>query len=276
MKKLLLTLIALWISALMLNPNTAQAQCGCAENFETTFPEAVKAAPVVIEGQITSDFIEFGGDYNDSYKSSKITVYKILKGDINATEVELIEYNNLLVSTRCNEGAGIGVFILYPSDVTTTPRPEIAPQHKFKYKIMLGIGCNTVSYNKITFGESEKGYSPFGIKSMNDIRKKIYKSIYSITKKTYKELADLSKKAIGGDLINAKSENSQAVTISSISPNTLGAGTFDTLTIKGSGLTPEWLVEFRNPEKYNEEYIAIPTITILYAPIVLTIHSIRC
>lgn len=101
-------------------------------------PKLSKRLPVVIEGEITSDFIEFGGEYNEEHKSSKITVYKVLKGDINTKEVELIEYNHLMVSTRCNEGAGIGVFILYPSEVTTTPRPEIAPQHKFKYKVMLG------------------------------------------------------------------------------------------------------------------------------------------
>ena len=268
MKKLLLTLIALWISALMLNPNTAQAQCGCAENFETTFPEAVKAAPVVIEGQITSDFIEFGGEYNDSYKSSKITVYKVLKGDINATEVELIEYNNLLVSTRCNEGAGIGVFILYPSDVTTTPRPEIALQHKFKYKIMLGIGCNTVSYNA-TDNKGIENYleSPYGIYNEKDIEKKVYRTVEQITAKKYIEVAPLPKKDFGGSYIaNAKSKNGekQAINIANISTTTIKAGIFDTLTITGSGFTSDLTVGFRNSEIYEEKYISIPDNHIVY------------
>jgi len=240
----------------MLNPNTAQAQCGCADNFETTFPEAVKAAPVVIEGHAQhAELILFGGEYNDLYTSTKITVYKVLKGNIDAQEVELIE-SNISFSNGCTEGTGTGVFMLYPSHVKASPRTEITPEYKFKYKVGSRMGCNIVNYNEMIFGGGEKGYSPYGIESLKDIKNKIYKIVEKIAQKPYKEMASLPKKAIGGGE-NADDEK-QAVTINSISPTTVTAGTFDTLTIKGSGLTPEWLVEFRNPEKYNEEYIAIP------------------
>lgn len=62
------------------------AQCGCAYQFETTFPATVRAAPVVIEGKITDGSIDFGGENNQDWRSSTITVYKVLKGDFEATE----------------------------------------------------------------------------------------------------------------------------------------------------------------------------------------------
>ncbi|MCC7222879.1 MAG: hypothetical protein IT273_04080 [Chitinophagales bacterium] len=73
----------------------------------------------------------------------------------------------------------------------------------------------------------------------------MYRAVEQITTKKYIGIAPLPKEAIGGDLISAKSENSQAVTISSISTTTITAGTFDTLTITGSGFTSDWLVAFR-------------------------------
>ena len=257
MRKLSPIPFLLWLIAIALHPHTATAQCGCAENFETTFPEAVKEAPVVIEGQIMPGVILFGGEYDDSYKSTKIAVYKVLKGNIDAKEIELIS-QNISFRNGCTEGISIGVFMLYPTDIKGSPRNEIALQSKFRYKIAPRIGCNTINYNEMIFGGGDKGYSPYGIESLKDIKNKVYKVVEEIVQQPYKEIEPLPKKDFGGDLINAKSENSQAVTISTISPDTLRAGTFDTLTIRGSGFTPDWLVEFRNAEKYGETYITIP------------------
>ncbi len=271
MKKLLLTLIALWISALMLNPNTAQAQCGCADNFETTFPNAVKEAPIVIEGHAQhAHMIMFGGEYNDDYESTKITVYKVMKGNINVQEVELIA-PNISFSGGCSEGGigkSIGVFMLYPSDVKVSPRTEIAPEYKFKYKVAPRIGCNVVNYNA-TDNKGIENYleSPYGIYNEKDIEKKVYRTIEQITAKKYIEIASLPKKDFGGSYIaNAKSKNGekQAINIASISPTTVRAGTFDTLTITGTGFTPDLTIGFRNPEIYEEKYIPIPANHIVY------------
>jgi hypothetical protein len=255
---LLCALAFVWLSALL--PQQAKAQCGCAYNFETTFPEAVKNAPVVIEGQIIGDVIMYGGKYDDSYKSTKIKVYKVLKGDVNVNEVELI-YINAFFSHQCNEGGegeAIGIFMLYPSDIIASPRTEIAAEHKFKQKAGIeGIGCNIVYYNKLIYGVAEKAYSPYGIYTLKDIKKKVYDPAEQVTGHKYKEISTLPKKVFGGGE-NAKSEDAQAVTINSISPTTITAGTFDTLTIRGSGFTPDWLVSFRDAESYNEDYIPIP------------------
>ncbi len=260
MKKTFLTLLFAWITISCLHQNLAIAQCGCAKNFETTFPKAIEEAPIVIEGHLQhAEQILFGGEYDDSYKSTKITVYKVLKGNINAQEVELID-PNISFSHSCNEGGigqAIGIFMLYPSDLKISPRTEIAPEFKFKYKVASGIGCNIVNYNKMDFDSSDKAYNPYGIESLKDIKKRVYDVVQNITQQRYKEIAEMPKKDFGGGE-NAKSENSQVVTISSISPTTIIAGTFDTLTITGSGFTPEWLVEFRNVNEYSEQYIAIP------------------
>ena len=62
-----------------------KAQCGCAYQFETTFPATVREAPVVIEGKITGGLEIFGGEYNQDWRSSVITVYKVLKGNFEAS-----------------------------------------------------------------------------------------------------------------------------------------------------------------------------------------------
>ena len=256
MKHTSLNFLWVWLILACLHPHTATAQCGCAENFETTFPNAVKEAPVVIEGREIPGVILFGGEYNDDYESTKIIVYKVLKGNINAKEVELIDLN-ISISHGCSEGTGTGVFMLYPSEVKVSPRTEIAAEHKFKYRVFSRIGCNVINYDKIDFDSNDKAHSPYGIDSIKDLKKKIYNVVEKITQQAYKEIAPLPKKDFGGGTINAKSEESQAVNISSISPTTITAGTFDTLIIRGSGFTPEWLVQFRNPEEYDEKYITL-------------------
>ena len=213
------------IGNVLLNTITASAQCGCADHFETTFPAAVKEAPVVIEGEIKSEMLFFGGAYNDDYKTQKITVYKVLKGDFEAKEVELIE-QRISVSHRCDEGDGMGIFILYPSDVTETPFKEIPTNLKFRFKLMLGIGCNTVNYNAQRFGAGDYGYSPYNIYSLTDIKKKVYDVAEQETGYQYKEIAEMPKKDFGGGNIEnvAKIDETQAIDITSISPTTITAG----------------------------------------------------
>ncbi|MBK8471226.1 MAG: hypothetical protein IPL33_02890 [Sphingobacteriales bacterium] len=268
MKKLLLTLIALWISALMLNPNTAQTQCGCAYQFETTFPEAVKAAPVVIEGEVISDVHFFGGVDNYDYITLKIKVFKVLKGDITAQELEIIQ-PNVKMSDRCGyDSPGLSVFILYPvtrddgisslHKITSTPFTEIPMGLKFRPKLLYGVGCNVVNYDSEVIG-AETVYNRFGLNKQSDIKKKIYNTIKKETGYSYNEIAKFSKKNFL-DTINESvlQKEAQTINITDIIPNVITAGTFDTLTIKGNGFTSDWLVAFREADSYTETYMLIP------------------
>ena len=216
------------IGNVLLNTLTASAQCGCADHFETTFPAAVKEAPVVIEGKITGGLAIFGGEYDQDWHSSVITVYKVLKGNFEATEVELIE-PSVWGDNGCFIGMGTGIFFLYPSKVTTTPRNNIAPNLKFMYQNLADVGCNFVNYN----ARDNKGIenyleSPYGIYSLKDIKEKVYDVTEQVIGHKYKEIAPLPKKNFGGGIINenmaAKSEEAQAISISSISPTTITAG----------------------------------------------------
>lgn len=251
-----------FIGSILLSTLATLAQCGCADRFETTFPAAVKEAPVVIEGEIKSEMLFFGGNYNDDYKTQKITVYKVLKGDFEAKEVELIE-QRISVSHHCDEGDGMGIFILYPSDVIETPFKEIPTNLKFKFKLMLGIGCNTVNYNAQRFGTSDYGHSPYNIYSLTDIKKKVYEVAERVTGYQYKEIAEMPKKDFGGGNVEnvAKIDETQAIGITSISPTTITAGTFDTLTVRGSGFgdnTSAYSIGFRNVEIEDEKYFHAP------------------
>jgi len=83
-----------------------------------------------------------------------------------------------------------------------------------------------------------------------DIGKKVYRTVEQITTKKYIEIAPLPKKDFGSSYTaDAKSKNGekQAIDIANISTITITAGTFDTLTITGSGFTSDWLVAFREP-----------------------------
>ena len=217
------------VAGIMVATMQLSAQCGCADRFETTFPAAVREAPVVIEGEIKSEMIFFGGEYNDDYTTQKITVYKVLKGDFEAKEVELVE-QNISFSHRCGEGAGLGIFILYPSEVKETPFNEIPANLKFKPKVMMGVGCNVVNYNAKEIGP-DSVYNPYGINSLKDIKKKVYDVAEKEVGRKYAEIAPMPKKDFGGDIGEnavAKTEDAQAVSIASISPTTITAGTFDT------------------------------------------------
>ena len=217
------------IGNVLLNTLTASAQCGCADHFETTFPAAVKEAQVVIEGELLhSGMVTFGGDptYLGDYKSTKIKVYKVLKGNVNAEEVELIQPHQHCSDCCTNQdmslGKPIGIFFLYPSETVETPRNEIPNNLKFQYKTTWS--CNFVNYNAIVYPTADiPTYNPYGIYGLNDINNKVYQVAKSITGQKYKEIAPLEKKHLGGGT-DAKEADSQATAITSISPTTITAG----------------------------------------------------
>ena len=218
------------IGNVLLNTITASAQCGCAYRFETTFPAAVKEAPVVIEGELLhSGMVTFGGDptYLGDYKSTKIKVYKVLKGNVNAEEVELIQphqhCSDCCIPIGFSDGVAIGIFFLYPSETIETPRNEIPNSLKFQYNTTWG--CNFLNYNTIVIQNSENPiiYNPYGIYGLNDINNKVYQVAKSITGQKYKEITPIEKKHLGGGT-DAKEADSQATAITSISPTTITAG----------------------------------------------------
>jgi hypothetical protein len=258
------------VAGIMVATMQLSAQCGCAYQFETTFPATVREAPVVIEGKLLhSDMITFGGDpaYLGDYKSTKIAVYKVLKGNVDAKEVELIEpyihCSDCCQSEEMSLGESIGIFLLYSSDVIETPRNEIPKDLKFQYKTTWS--CNFVDYNAVVHPTADiPNYNPYGIYGINDINNKVYQVAKSITGQKYKEIVPLEKKLLGGGNIDAKEESSQAVTITSINPTTITAGTFDTLTIRGSGFT-DWSVELPNANDGGIKNLAVPKNHIVFS-----------
>ena len=237
------------LTIILLIPPFINISGQCADNFPASFYEAAKNAPIIIEGRVLpgtakkfgKEFHEIYGETNERYYSYVIDVHKVFKGDIEAERIEVVRHN---VGVRFKKGTGfgdaIGIFLLYPYDSEeVTPHINIPKHLKFIYKSP--VYCNFVNYNEgVFYAKYPTPKSIYGFESYKDIRKVIYEPLEKMTGKAYREIKKWEKKSFFGIVPNAEKKAKSSLvtpTITGFHPDTITAGTFDTLTILGSGFS---------------------------------------
>lgn len=212
---------------------------GQCDNFPESFYQSIEKTPVIIEGKIVENSGELFDDNN--YSSFIVEVFKVLKGDFDTEFIEIVRPNISIShgqNTGTKRGEAIGTFLLFPSDILETPKDSIPIQFKFKFNSFWT--CNFIDYNRsITTTKDWKVSNKYGFKEIKDLKEKVYTPVRKSTGQKYCEVKSLEKKNCIGIsqnnvFLNQKSGGSNPI-ITNIFPTTISAGTFDTLSIVGTG-----------------------------------------
>jgi PKD repeat protein len=222
------------ITLLLIAPN-AFSQCLI---FEVPLEQRVNNSQLVVEGKV----IESRSFWNNSqtliYTASTIEVYKVFKGNMPATTIEIISEGGMVgdrlhvvnPSLKLNVDE-VGVFLLDNNRFSDLP-----PSRKSRYQ---GVAAaqGFIKYDLV----EGKASAPFD--KFQNIENDLYKRIESITAQKASIIKEFSyEKAVA------------MKNITSFSPTTIAAGAGSVLTITGSSFGTAGKVRFRNADDGGGTY----------------------
>lgn len=250
-----MTRFFLLLLALLL-PWLAFAQCML---IESTLQERVQHSQFVVEGRVVQSVSFWGPGNALIYTAHRVEVFKVFKGNDTPEIIEVITEGGIVgnrkhvasPSLELHEG-DMGIFLLVPSDILNSPdtlpgqyryRAAYGPQGFLKYRL-----------------EEDEALDPF----------------YQFTG-IQTGLHPLLVQYSGQDVLDVAPFNPQFPTpgqgpettpnITGFAPDSITAGTFDTLTISGSGFGSTFSgmarVEFKNSDNGGSNYIITPASHIL-------------
>lgn len=192
---------------------------------------------LIIEGKVVSKKAFWNAAHNMIYTSNTIEVYKVFKGNLTTTSIEILTmggtvgFNKITVEPSLNLNLGeIGIFTCENVKRYTVPfsnRTNL-PQYE-AYASSQGF----VKYDL----ESQTASDPFN--KYSNIESEVYSKVLSPALKTWKVVApfDINQTAAQRSIQDNQSHgtNMQIQSISGISPLTVTAGTGTQITITGTG-----------------------------------------
>lgn len=239
---------------------------------EQQLARLVSAAPLIVEGRAGESRCFWDAEHREIYTATPVTLYKIFKGEPATATVEVITKggqvgNSASACKDCNQvGLGLqptGVFFLEPiphvdPETTTKIAYRVVNGQKgfLEYDSDLQSGANTQSswqlyphvetslYPVLTglVHRPHRLVKPFNPRTFNSFREhdlldslRYSRSIPSTTQNSTKPAPAVKKKRSLNASENTSQLQPEAVIISSFAPATITAGTFDSLTIYGSG-----------------------------------------
>ncbi|MBI2270064.1 MAG: T9SS type A sorting domain-containing protein [Bacteroidetes bacterium] len=245
MKKLFLLTAAVVFAEL-----SAYSQCG---TIEVPLSEKIEASRVIFEGSVVRKSSFWNTEHTNIYTSNIIEVYKVLKGTISGTRVELVTEGGVVGTEMEIVTPGIelnenetGLFFVQPSSVTNSItampanlkfEPAVNVQSFIKYDLVDRVAT-----------DAHKVYT--------DVEKELYGVIKNKSGQDHKVI-----KQFNISQTKNAAKTSSAPVISSFSPTTITAGTLSVLTINGSGFgtnSGSAKVEFKNADDGGSSYNTVP------------------
>lgn len=238
--------ITLSICSLFFLFSTTYSQCLM---YEIPLDQRINNANIIIEGKVVSQHAFWNIEHTLIYTANTIDIYKIFKGTVATSQINIITEGGML-ETRLHvvepslqlEVGQTGIFFLSP-----TANPYI-----------------TNSFDSFEPHASAQGHIKYDLitQTANDPFKKyptINTSLYSLIEQRlgvkYKELKPLI-------IPYSSQKNAAAISVTSFSPDTVGGGIGDVLTINGSDFGSSYSgsanVEFKNPDDGGATYGSVP------------------
>ena len=218
---------------------------------EVSLSKKISTSNLLVEGKVISKQSFWDAEKEHIYTSHKIEVYKIFKGNLNASTIEILTKGGTvgLHAEKVHpslqlQNKNVGLFFLKNNSVDTgqfakgnaTFIPSIGAQSFYSYDLLAGTASGI-------------------FQKYDNIETTLYNDIYTITKTKYKELKKLEiKKKLGSTKV--KNQISRAIT--SISPTSISAGTKSVLTINGSDFGADiGSVEFRLADNGGDTFYTV-------------------
>lgn len=240
MKKLLLALLIVFAGL------TVSAQCSM---VPVSLAQRTSASDLIIEGKVTGQRSFWNSYHNMIYTASTVEVYKIFKGTLAATSIEIL-----------SEGGTVGL-----DKITVEPSLQIGIGETgiFTCETVKHVKGNVVSRGGLPQYEayaSAQGFIRYNIDNQTaadpfNVYTDIDNQVYSVVNPSgsYQEIRPFNFHST--QHINP---NFAAVSISGFSPTTITAGTGTTITITGSGFGSTQgagTVGFKNADDGGATYI---------------------
>jgi hypothetical protein len=194
---------------------------------EVSLSDKINTSSLLVEGKVLSKQSFWDVDKKHIYTINKIEVYKLFKGNLNVSYVEIITKGGTvgLKAEKVHpslqlQNENIGLFFLKNNNINT------GQYHKGRTIFMPSTGAQSFyTYDLIT------GTASGTFQKYDDIESALYNDIYATTKAKYKEI---KKFEIKKKLSSIKTQNQVSLAITSFSPASVSAGSKSILTINGS------------------------------------------
>lgn len=196
--------------------------------YPVSFAERVTMAPVIVEGRITTRQSYWNSTNDFIYTSSVIDIYKVLKGSVGSTQLEIITEGGIVGQVKIDAEPNLN---LQPGDMGTFfLTSPVAIHASSPFYPALQFSAYSLNQGFIQYDEkSQSGFDFYNI--YPDIQDDIYRQIENITGNPYSEIVhfDISTPQNG-----AQSKVMVPPLVTAITPGTTTAGTFSLVTITGS------------------------------------------
>ncbi|MBL7929013.1 MAG: PKD domain-containing protein [Bacteroidia bacterium] len=210
---------------LLTGSHTVYSQC---MTYPVSFQERVLSSSAIVEGKIISQQSYWNTNQDFIYTSHVIDVYKVFKGNISGTQIEIITEGGIVGGTKITaepnlelQTNDIGTFFLN-NPVQANALSPFYPAKQFSaYALHQGF----IRYDL----KSQSGIDPFG--TYQNIPADVYLQIEIILNRPYEDviLFDITSPQSG-----AQYKMMVPPVISAITPGTSTAGTFSLVTITGN------------------------------------------
>ncbi len=217
--------------------------------------QRINDAQTIVEGKVISEQSFWNANHDFIYTAYQIEVYKVFKGGINASTIELINEGGEVGNTKIVVEPNLvlnelerGIFFLAAPDEFNTSS-AISANLQFKGT---SSQLSFVKYDLLTH-EAADLYAQY-----TDIQTELYDVIQQATGSNYLQISSFSFQQNGGG------GNHILVfpTITAIAPNPTTAGTFTTVTITGTNFGPAYggttNLEFRDANNGGAGFISTP------------------
>jgi hypothetical protein len=214
--------------------------------YEVPLKQRIAEANFIIEGKVLSKESFWNEAHNDIYTLNRVEVYKVFKGQTQATEVMVVTPGGavgddmiLAEPSLKLQKQMVGLFLLKSAEGNANTKqacynPFAGPQSFIEYDLI-----------------DKTAADPF--KVYKNIRKNLYKVIQKKTRQPYIEIKKFD--------INRPSVKALVVpVINNFTPTSLSAGTRTLLTITGSGFEStqgNGYVSFKNADNGGATYVSI-------------------
>ncbi len=205
--------------------------------FEIPFAERVNSSSIIIEGRVKAISSYWNKDKTMIYSSNKIEIFKILKGHLSETEINIITKGGIvgqqmikatnLLTLKANE---VGIFML-----------KAVSDDKINSDTAKDLNYEAFSSKQgfIRYSETDAMVSDLfqNYGSMNQV----YKDIFKFTGQKAREIKPF-------DYSKVEKIGRAAPVISEFFPDTISAGTKSILTIRGKSFGTNATVKFSNAD----------------------------
>jgi PKD repeat protein len=218
---------------------------------EVKLADRVNASDLVIEGKVVAGESYWDVNHRMIYTMSTVEVYKVFKGSVTTTSINIITEGGTVGFDRVSASPGlelhigdVGVFANISNKLPVSTYQNNIYPHYNTYASVQGF----IKYDQIS-AQASDAFSVY-----SNIDKQLYQAIYAQTEQAYKVVRPFSVSSY----FNSGAKLMSGPSITSFSPATITAGTKSQLTINGSGFGSSrgtGTVGFKNADDGGATYI---------------------